>query len=173
MDCFGSFFLIERGFTFWVVFSLQWGLFFCEGWNLFSIEGDLLFNSGRIFCQLRKDVFWIEKGIMIILRNDLIVFFYQGFVFVERGFIWFTGIFWGGIHFFWFFSYWMNTLGANVFHHYIHSKSSHPSPFYRQPSDCKASWVQGIAKMEDSWWNGWNCSWQWKGLKTFDRQWND
>lgn len=33
---------------------------------------------------------------MIILRNDLIVFFYRGLVFVERGFIWFTGIFFEG-----------------------------------------------------------------------------
>lgn len=96
-------------------FPLSGDCFFvCEEWNIFSIEGALLFNSGRIFCQLRKDVFWIEKGSIIILRNDIIVFFYRGFVFVERGFIWFTGIFLRGDSFFLMFSYWMNTLEANV-----------------------------------------------------------
>lgn len=150
-------------------FPLSGDCFFvCEEWNIFSIEGALLFNSGRIFCQLRKDVFWIEKGSIIILRNDIIVFFYRGFVFVERGFIWFTGIFFERGFIFSDVFLLDEYIGGKRLHHYIqHSKSSHPSPFYRQPSGCKASWVQGIARMEDSRWNGWNCSWQWKGLKTF------
>ena len=72
------------------------------------IQRGCFVNSGRMSFELRRDL-WLYCGTIYI-----IVFFYRGCVFVERGFIWFTGI---------------STPSPGIHRHWT-----------RQPSGCKASW---------------------------------
>ena len=169
MDCFGSFFLIDRGFTFWV-FALEWGLFFvCEEWKIcFYWRWFIVyFREDLLSTQEGRVLNW--EGIYDYIAERFNCLFLPGIGFCWEGIHLVHGDFFEGGFIFCDVFLLDEYIGGKRLHHYIHSKSSDPSPFHRQPSGCKASWVQGIAKMEDSRWNGWNCSWQWKGLKNFHK----
>lgn len=102
MDCFGSFFLIDRGFTFWV-FALEWGLFFvCEEWKIcFYWRWFIVyFREDLLSTQEGRVLNW--EGIYDYIAERFNCLFLPGIGFCWEGIHLVHGdFFWGGIHFLW------------------------------------------------------------------------